>query len=59
MKWLRDWWRGWSDEDLANVLRKVEQQKDRPGEIIPVSSRELQAHLAWSEERHPMLYIEA
>lgn len=59
MKWLRDWWRGWSDEDLASILRKVERNKEmRPGEIMPVTQRELRAHLAWSRER-PTIYIKA
>lgn len=59
-RWIRDWWRGWSDEDLTSVLRKVEIHEDcRPGEIIPVSMCELRAHVAYSREQHPMLYIKA
>lgn len=60
MKWLRDWWRGWADGDLASILRKVEHQKDyRPGEIIPVTLHELRAHLAYCHDQHPKLYIKA
>lgn len=44
MNLLRDWWRGWSDEDLASVLTKVEVHGLNPGAFIPVTVRELRAH---------------
>ena len=43
--WLRDWWRGWSDEDLASILTKVQVHGLNPGAIIPVTERELLAAL--------------
>lgn len=56
---LRDWWRGWSDEDLASVLTKVEVHAINPGAIIPVTMRELCAHRAYIRERYPLQYIDA
>jgi hypothetical protein len=56
---LRDWWRGWSDEDLANVLAKVELHGLNPGAIIPVTMRELRAHRAYTNEQYPLRYIDA
>lgn len=55
MKWLRDWWRGWSDDDLESVLRKVEYKDAKPGGLIPVTHRELRAHAAFMRAIHPVL----
>jgi hypothetical protein len=46
-RWLRDWWRGWSDEDLANALVKIEVHGLNPGAIIPVTRAELEAFGAY------------
>jgi hypothetical protein len=44
MIWLRDLWRGWSDEDLSSVLTKVQTHGLSPGAIFPVTYRELRAY---------------
>lgn len=56
---FRDWWRGWSDEDLASVLTKVEIHGLNPGAIIPVTMRELAAHRAYVNEKYPLRYVDA
>jgi hypothetical protein len=56
---LRNWWRGWSDEDLANVLTKIELHKVNPGAIIPVTMRELKAHQAYVHHKYPLFHIDA
>lgn len=56
---FRDWWRGWSDEDLASVLLKVQVHGLNPGAIIPVTERELKAHKAYVQENYPLRYIDA
>lgn len=58
-EWLRDWWRGWSDEDLANVLTKIKVHELNPGAIIPVTLRELQAHRAYTNEKYALPYVDA
>lgn len=58
MSSLRDWWRGWSDEDLANVLTKIEVHGLNPGAFIPVTMRELKAHQAYVNEAYPLRYID-
>lgn len=44
MNWLRDLWRGWSDEDLSSILTKVKTHGLGPGAIFPVTHRELRAY---------------
>lgn len=56
---LRDWWRGWSDEDLASVLTKVEVHVLNPGAVIPVTLRELAAHKAYVHDKYPLRYVDA
>lgn len=58
-RWFRDWWRGWSDEDLANVLTKIEVQELNPGVIIPVTRSELDAHRAYTQDGYRLNYISA
>lgn len=45
---FRDWWRGWSDDDLSSINAKLAR-----GVHCPVSERESRAWLAqvWAEER--------
>ncbi len=43
MKWLRDWWRGYSDEDIQSACRKILATPDFPGTIIPMTQREIEA----------------
>lgn len=50
---LRDWWRGFTNEDLASALRKTETKPGRPGEIVWLSDAEFKAWTAFSQ-RHPM-----
>jgi hypothetical protein len=50
---LRDWWRGWSDEDLINILNKITLHECNPGAIIYVTPAELRAHRAYVEDRDP------
>jgi hypothetical protein len=57
-RWFRDWWRGWSDEDLANVLTKIEVQGLNPGAIIPVTRAELEAFGAY-QNGYRMPYVSA
>lgn len=46
---LRDWWRGFSNEDLASALRKTEADRAKPpGEITWLSPREYKAWLAFT-----------
>ena len=53
MTWLqnfiRDWWRGYSNEDIASAIRKMEGPHE-PGSIVPVSNRELRAYVAFSRK---------
>jgi hypothetical protein len=57
-RWIRDWWRGWSELDLARAIVKVEFH-NRPGEIIPVTERELRALKARSRNRLGLYGIDA
>ena len=59
INWLQDWWRGWSDEDLANVLCKIRLHELNPGAIIPVTGRELLAHHAYTREKYCLRYVDA
>lgn len=49
MGWLRDWWRGWSNDDLGNVLVKI--SAAGPGQAVPVTMHEQRAYLAWTRGR--------
>lgn len=40
---LRDWWRGWSDDDLVSALRKVR----RCCVVVGMTRREEMAYLAY------------
>ena len=59
MNWMRDWWRGWSDEDLASVLTKVAVHEINPGAIIPVTLREFKAHRAYGRGEYSLRYVDA
>lgn len=43
---LRDWWRGWTNDDLASALRKTEK-----GEVVLMSPAEMKAWLAFRRNR--------
>lgn len=47
---FRDWWRGFSNEDLAAALRKTERKPGTPGEIVWLSTREFKAWCAWTRD---------
>lgn len=51
---IRDWWRGWSDDDLVSILNKINQKDLNPGGIIYVTIAELEAHRAYLEEQYPL-----
>ena len=57
MRLLRDWWRGWSDEDLVSILNKVNQKEVNPGGIIYVTLSETRAHRAYLEEQYPLYCV--
>lgn len=40
---IRDWWRGYTNDDVASAMRKTE-GPHKPGAIIPFTSAE---HRAW------------
>ena len=40
---IRDWWRGYTNDDIASVMRKIE-GPHKPGAVIHFTSAE---HLAW------------
>jgi len=53
MSWLRDWWRGWSDEDLRSYREKVGKGLPQPGSMTPLTMRELRAGTQnYSETEH-------
>lgn len=47
---LRDWWRGFNNEDLASALRKIEASSKKPGAFTPLSGAEFKAWLAWNRQ---------
>lgn len=49
-RWWRDWKRGWSDDDLESVLRKM-RGPHNPNALIRVSRAEMRAHLAYTRSR--------
>lgn len=53
---LRDWWRGFTNEDLASALRKTEGTPGKPGAIVWLSPGEFKAWLAWNRlgNTHPV-----
>lgn len=44
---LRDWWRGYSDQDVESVISKMRVDK-RPGGVVLITNREM---MALSDER--------
>jgi hypothetical protein len=56
-RWMRDWWRGWSDADLENVLQKLMQGSVKPGGIIYVTHSELRAHVAYCREQPQRIVV--
>jgi len=42
MRWLRDWWRGYSEADVLSVCAKMTNDA-RPGAVIPITTREQKA----------------
>lgn len=51
---IRDFFRGYSDEDLKNVLEKMKAANTmKPGSIIELTAGEMNAHVAWIRERYP------
>ncbi len=42
---LRDWWRGYTDEDLASMREKVYGRAWVPGDSIPLTAPEMRAYL--------------
>lgn len=45
MRWLQNWWRGWSDDDLQSALRKVAENYT-PHSISWLTSAEMRALVA-------------
>lgn len=43
---IRDWWRGFTNDDLSSVLRKTEYKGD-PGEIVWLTDAEYRAWRAF------------
>ena len=50
MNALRDWWRGYSDEDMAYVIHQ-DSIKRKVGEMWPMSPKQHKAWLAMTRER--------
>lgn len=44
---LRDWWRGFTNEDLVSMLRKTE-RPPIPGGVVWLSDPEYKAWLEWT-----------
>ncbi len=42
---LRNWWRGYTDEDVATMREKVHGAPVAPGEWNPLTNREMRAYL--------------
>lgn len=40
---LMDFWRGYSDKDLASAILKMNAHEVKPGSITPVTNREMRA----------------
>jgi hypothetical protein len=51
-RWIRDWWRGWSDNDLESGDLKIAEKSLQPGAIVYLTDRELRAHLAHYTVEH-------
>jgi hypothetical protein len=51
MNMIKDWWRGYSDDDLDSILNKLVDNSTHPGRIIPVTERELRAHHAFIKKQ--------
>ena len=50
---LRDWWRGFTNEDLAAALRKTE-KIGQAGQIVWLTPAEMKAWLAFARRHHPV-----
>jgi hypothetical protein len=49
-RWLRDWWRGWSDADLARVKAKIGYFGDhQPQVFMLITDREMRAFQAYEK----------
>lgn len=46
---IRDWWRGFTNEDLASTLRKTE--ANRAGDIVWLSTADFKAWQAFNQRR--------
>jgi uncharacterized protein YbjT (DUF2867 family) len=40
--WLRDWWRGYTDDDIRTLAAKLREPRP-PGGTVPLTSREWRA----------------
>ncbi len=49
---IRDWWRGFTNEDLASALRKTE-RKSGSGEVVWLSPAEFKAWIAFTRRDPP------
>lgn len=50
-RWLRDWWRGYSDADQERAVLKIAHGDNRPGSMIPLSCAEMRAYVAFYREK--------
>lgn len=48
MSRLSDWWRGWSDADMASALIKCAAPNPMPGAMIRLTRREWTAYVHWT-----------
>lgn len=48
---IRDWWRGYSDADIASAAQKM-RGPHRPGGILRVTNRELRAIVKTGMQPH-------
>jgi hypothetical protein len=49
LRWLRDFRRGFSDEDLARAMNKID--ASAIGHLIALNEREVRAFVAWQMGR--------
>ncbi len=54
---LRDWLRGWSEDDLDSLVKKIADTGGRGGSIIKVTPCELRAFRDATEELGQLLLI--
>lgn len=49
-RWIRDWWRGFSDADMASMLEKLASPHMRePGSMLSITHAELRAYRYYHE----------